>query len=131
MTALPFATDGIVVRSEDKPAGESWLPGEGNWVVAWKYSPVSQLAEVKNIQFSVGRTGKVSVVAGLEPVRLDDKQVRRVSLGSVERWQRLDIAQGDQVLISLAGQGIPRLDKLSGEGRIDKNRSLLPRSTIH
>ena len=130
VTALPFATDGIVVRSEDEPAGESWLPGEGNWVVAWKYSPVSQLAEVKSIQFSVGRTGKVSVVAGLEPVRLDDKQVRRVSLGSVGRWQRLDIAQGDQVLISLAGQGIPRLDKVVWRGT-DRQKPQPPASKYH
>lgn len=129
-TGLPFATDGIVVRSEDEPAGESWLPGEGNWVVAWKYSPVSQLAEVKNIQFSVGRTGKVSVVAGLEPVRLDDKQVRRVSLGSVGRWQRLDLTKGDQVLISLAGQGIPRLDKVVWRGT-DRQKPQPPDSQYH
>lgn len=130
VTALPFATDGIVVRSEEEPAGESWLPGEGNWVLAWKYSPVSQLAEVKSIQFSVGRTGKVSVVAGFEPVRLDDKQVRRVSLGSVGRWQRLDIAQGDQVLISLAGQGIPRLDKVVWRGT-DRQKPQPPASRYH
>lgn len=129
-TGLPFATDGIVVRSEDEPAGESWLPGEGNWVVAWKYSPVSQLAEVKNIQFSVGRTGKVSVVAGLEPVRLDDKQVRRVSLGSVGRWQRLDLTKGDQVLISLVGQGIPRLDKVVWRGT-DRQKPQPPDSQYH
>lgn len=129
-TGFPFATDGIVVRSEDEPAGESWLPGEGNWVVAWKYSPVSQLAEVKNIQFSVGRTGKVSVVAGLEPVRLDDKQVRRVSLGSVGRWQRLDLTKGDQVLISLAGQGIPRLDKVVWRGT-DRQKPQPPDSQYH
>ena len=129
-TGLPFATDGIVVRSEDEPAGEGWLPGEGNWVVAWKYSPVSQLAEVKNIQFSVGRTGKVSVVAGLEPVRLDDKQVRRVSLGSVGRWQRLDLAKGDQVLISLAGQGIPRLDRVVWRGT-DRQKPQPPDSQYH
>lgn len=115
-TALPFATDGIVVRSADEPAGDGWLPGEGRWVVAWKYTPVAQVAEVRGIQFGVGRTGKVSVVAELDPVKLDDKQVRRVSLGSVTRWQRLDIVPGDQVLISLAGQGIPRFDRVVWRG---------------
>jgi DNA ligase (NAD+) len=49
---------------------------------------------VSDIHFSVGRTGKISVVAALEPVQLDDKQVQRVSLGSVGRWQNLDIAPG-------------------------------------
>jgi len=115
-SVLPFATDGIVVRSAIEPAGEHWQPGAGDWVVAWKYSPVSQLAEVKAIQFAVGRTGRISVVASLEPVQLDDKRVQRVSLGSVGRWRTLDIAPGDQVLVSLAGQGIPRLDKVVWRG---------------
>lgn len=114
--ALPFATDGIVVRSADELPGENWLPGEGSWVVAWKYPPVAQVAEVRDIHFTVGRTGKIAVVAALEPVRLDDKQVQRVSLGSVGRWQRLDIAPGDQIQVSLAGQGIPRFDKVVWRG---------------
>ena len=129
-TALPFATDGIVVRSTDEPPGEGWLPGEGGWVVAWKYSPVAQVAEVKGIQFTVGRTGKVSVVATLEPVQLDDKHVQRVSLGSVGRWQQLDIAPGDQVLVSLAGQGIPRFDKVVWRGS-DRQKPQPPASDYH
>ena len=130
VTGLPFATDGIVVRSEDAPAGEGWLPGEGNWLVAWKYAPAAQVTEVSDIHFSVGRTGKMSVVAALEPVQLDDKQVRRVSLGSVERWQRLDIASGDQIQVSLAGQGIPRFDKVVWRGT-DRHKPEPPASRYH
>ncbi|EOZ7527723.1 NAD-dependent DNA ligase LigB [Enterobacter quasiroggenkampii] len=130
VAALPFATDGIVVRSEDAHAGEGWLPGEGNWVVAWKYMPAAQVAEVSDIHFSVGRTGKMSVVAALEPVQLDDKQVQRVSLGSVERWQRLDIAPGDQIQVCLAGQGIPRFDKVVWRG-MDRHKPEPPASRYH
>lgn len=129
-TALPFATDGIVVRSAEPPTGESWLPGEGNWIIAWKYSPAAQVAEVRNILFSVGRTGKISVVAALEPVQLDDKRVQRVSLGSVGRWQRLDIAPGDQIQVSLAGQGIPRFDKVVWRGA-DRQKPEPPASRYH
>lgn len=129
-TALPFATDGIVVRSAEEPTGENWLPGEGTWVVAWKYTPVTQLAGVKDIQFAVGRTGRVSVVAVLEPVLLDDKRVQRVSLGSVVRWQQLDVAPGDQVLVSLAGQGIPRLDRVVWRG-VDRQKPQPPTSQYH
>lgn len=113
---LPFVTDGIVIRSAQEPTGERWLPGEGSWVVAWKYAPVAQVAEVRAITFAVGRTGRIAVVAALEPVQLDDKRVQRVNLGSVGRWQALDIAPGDQVLVSLAGQGIPRVDKVVWRG---------------
>lgn len=129
-TPLPFATDGIVVRSADSPLGENWLPGEGNWVVAWKYSPATQVTEVSDIRFTVGRTGKISVVAALEPVQLDDKQVQRVNLGSVGRWQRLDIAPGDQIQVSLAGQGIPRFDKVVWRGT-DRQKPLPPPSRYH
>ncbi|QMR76038.1 NAD-dependent DNA ligase LigB [Enterobacter sp. RHBSTW-00175] len=127
---LPFATDGIVVRSANEPPGERWLPGEGHWVVAWKYAPVSQVAEVRDIRFTVGRTGKISVIAALEPVQLDDKRVQRVNLGSVARWQELDIAPGDQILISLAGQGIPRIDKVVWRGPL-RQKPNPPPSKFH
>jgi DNA ligase (NAD+) len=113
---LPFVTDGIVVRSAQEPAGNEWLPGEGRWVVAWKYTPASRVTDVKGITFSVGRTGRIAVVATLEPVQLDDKRVQRVNIGSVRRWHALDIAPGDQILVSLAGQGLPRLDSVVWRG---------------
>jgi len=127
---LPFVTDGIIVRSSIEPVGEQWLPGEGGWVVAWKYSPVSQVAEVNAIQFAIGRTGKISVVAALESIQLDDKRVKRVNLGSVSRWQALDIAPGDQILVSLAGQGIPRVDKVVWRGN-DRKKPAPPVSHYH
>lgn len=103
---LPFVTDGIVIRTQREPAGDGWLPGQGFWVAAWKYQPVSQVAEVSTIQFAIGRSGKITVVAHLQPIKLDDKLVRRVNVGSVARWRQLDLAPGDQILVSLAGQGI-------------------------
>ncbi len=113
---LPFVTDGVVIRSAQEPAGNRWLPGDGSWVIAWKYAPVTRIAEVRSITFAVGRTGRIAVVATLEPVQLDDKRVQRVNLGPVGRWQALDIAPGDQVQVSLAGQGIPRLDSVVWRG---------------
>lgn len=109
---LPFATDGIVVRRGLESAGRFWAPGQGDWVIAWKYPPASRVMEVRGISFSIGRSGKIAVVANLEPQHLDDKRVQRVSVGSVSRWQNLDIGIGDQLQISLAGQGIPRIDSV-------------------
>ena len=80
-----------MVRASAEPPGEEWLPGKevgsshGNTFL-W---PVT---EVKAIHFTVGRTGRITAIAQLEPLMLDDKRVQRVSLGSVNRWQRLDIA---------------------------------------
>ncbi|ESV06223.1 NAD-dependent DNA ligase LigB [Escherichia coli] len=113
---LPFVTDGVVVRGAKEPEPRHWLPGQAEWLVAWKYQPVAQVAEVKAIQFAVGKSGKISVVASLAPVMLDDKKVQRVNIGSVRRWQEWDIAPGDQILVSLAGQGIPRIDDVVWRG---------------
>ena len=113
---LPFVTDGVVVRAAKEPESRHWLPGQAEWLVAWKYQPVAQVAEVKAIQFAVGKSGKISVVASLAPVMLDDKKVQRVNIGSVRRWQEWDIAPGDQILVSLAGQGIPRIDDVGWRG---------------
>ena len=113
---LPFVTDGVVVRAAKEPESRHWLPGQAEWLVAWKYQPVAQVVEVKAIQFAVGKSGKISVVASLAPVMLDDKKVQRVNIGSVRRWQEWDIAPGDQILVSLAGQGIPRIDDVVWRG---------------
>ncbi|NDJ55565.1 NAD-dependent DNA ligase LigB [Enterobacteriaceae bacterium 4M9] len=107
---LPFVTDGIIIQQAQQPPARAWRPGQGEWRAAWKYPPVEQVAEVRDVLFNRGRTGNVSVVLLLESVQLDDKRVSRVNVGSLRRWHELDIAPGDQVSISLAGQGIPRVN---------------------
>lgn len=110
--ALPFVTDGVVVHQSQRPAGKRWLPGEGTWAAAWKYQPPEVSAEVLSVDFPVGRTGKIAAVLHLQPVQLDDKTVRRVNIGSLRRWQESDIVAGDVITLSLAGQGIPRLERV-------------------
>ena len=109
---LPFVTDGVVVHQAMRPAGDSWMPGEGDWAAAWKFQPPNVTSEVRSVGFNVGRTGNIAVVLHLQPVQLDDKTVRRVSIGSLQRWRRWDVIAGDQVAIGLAGQGIPRLERV-------------------
>ena len=108
---LPFVTDGVVIHGTPVK-GAYWLPGDNTWSAAWKYTPLKVSAEVRSVDFPIGRTGKTGAVLNLLPVQLDDKKVSRVNIGSLKRWQALDIVPGDRVAISLAGQGIPRLDEV-------------------
>ncbi|SEJ19512.1 NAD-dependent DNA ligase LigB [Frateuria terrea] len=108
--ALPFATDGTVLRQGHRPHARDWQPAPPDWAVAWKYPPAQALATVRAVDFRRGRRGGVSVVLELEPVVLDDRTVQRVSVGSLAHWRRLDARPGDQVSISLAGLTIPRFD---------------------
>ncbi len=109
---LPFASDGVVLHQASRAPAERWRASAPYWAVAWKYPASKALALVRKVRFKIGRTGRITPILELEPVRLDDRQISRVSAGSLKRWQALDIRPGDQVSISLAGQVIPRLDQV-------------------
>jgi DNA ligase (NAD+) len=120
---LPFASDGVVLRQSRRSPAERWQARAPYWAVAWKYPFAQALAEVRKVNFKVGRTGRITPVLELKPVMLDDREIRRVSASSLKRWQELDIRPGDQVAISLAGLTIPRLDSvvLRASQRADLN----------
>ncbi|MDB6141495.1 MAG: ligB [Pseudomonas sp.] len=109
---LPFASDGVVMRQSQRPPAERWQAKAPYWIVAWKYPYAQALAQVRKVQFNIGRSGRITPVLDIEPVQLDDRQIKRISVGSLQRWQQLDIRPGDQVAISLAGLTIPRLDSV-------------------
>ncbi len=109
---LQFAADGIVVRQGHRPPASAWRAKPPPWAVAWKYPPAQALAEVVAVEFRVGRSGRITPVLELAPVRLDDRTIRRVSVGSLPRWRELDIRPGDQVALTLAGLTIPRFDSV-------------------
>lgn len=116
--AMPFAADGTVVRQGQRPAASTWKARPPAWAVAWKYPAAQALAEVRAVTFTVGRTGRVTPVLELNPVQLDDHRVQRVSVGSLRRWQQLDIRPGDQVEVVLAGLTVPRLQSVVWRARI-------------
>ena len=109
---LPFASDGVVLHQALHAPANRWQASAPYWAVAWKYPVTRALALVRKVQFKIGRTGRITPILELEPVRLDDRQIRRVSVGSLKHWHALDIRPGDQVSISLAGQVIPRLEQV-------------------
>ncbi|MBC9248942.1 DNA ligase B [Pseudomonas alcaligenes] len=111
-SALPFASDGVVLRQGRRPAGSSWAAEPPQWAAAWKYPVAQALTEVRAVQFNIGRSGRITPVLQLQPVQLDGRSIQRVSLGSLQRWQALDARPGDQVAIALAGLTIARLDSV-------------------
>lgn len=107
---LPFATDGVIIRQGQRPPVQRWQAKAPYWIAAWKHPYSQALADVRKVNFNIGRSGRITPVLELDPVRLDDRQVSRISVGSLQRWQELDIRPGDQIAVSLAGLTIPRLD---------------------
>ncbi|WP_277811052.1 NAD-dependent DNA ligase LigB [Chromohalobacter canadensis] len=107
--ALPFATDGIVVKRGDRPDGHEWEASPPDWAMAWKYPAQQAIAHVDALDFTVGRTGRITAVATLTPVMLGDKRITHVSLGSLAHWRKTNVRPGDQVRLRLAGLTIPQL----------------------
>jgi len=105
---LPFASDGLILRQGQRPPAERWEAKVPYWIAAWKYPVAQALARVRDVTFSIGRTGRITPVLELDAVQLDDRQVRRVSMASLQRWEAQDVQPGDQVAVDLAGLTIPR-----------------------
>lgn len=111
-SALPFATDGVVLRQAQRPQATRWQAEPPHWAVAWKYPASQALAVVQAVDFRIGRSGRITPVLRVQPVKLDDRRIEYVSATSLQRWQALDIRPGDQVVIRLSGLTIPVLDSV-------------------
>lgn len=114
----PFAADGIVVKLDDMALRHKL--GEGSrapfWAAAWKFPPATKTAMVRAIVWQVGRTGRHTPVAELDPVNLGGIVVTRVSLHNSEALARLDVSPGDLVEIALVGDVIPQIKSVLKAG---------------
>jgi DNA ligase (NAD+) len=107
--ALPYEIDGMVLKVDD----EALLAKLGNTshhprgMIAFKYAAEQGITTVNQIEITVGKTGTLTPVAILEPVRLAGTTVTRASLHNFEEVARKDIRVGDQVVVEKAGEIIP------------------------
>ena len=117
--ALPYATDGIVVKVNQLPLQSSlgFTAKSPRWATAYKFKPEEALTKLVSIDYQVGRTGAVTPVANLEPVQLSGTKVKRASLHNAEQMQLLDIHIGDYVYVEKGGEIIPKITRVAPEKR--------------
>lgn len=110
----PFAMDGIVVKVDDLRLRQRLGAGARApfWAAAWKFPPDTATTRVREITWTVGRSGRRTPVAELVPVQFGGVTVSRVSLHNEAELARLDVAPGDQVVVGLVGDVIPQLLKV-------------------
>ncbi|HMC90242.1 MAG TPA: NAD-dependent DNA ligase LigA [Gemmataceae bacterium] len=106
---LPYETDGMVIKVND--LGQQRRLGSTSkaprWVVAYKFEAEQALTKLLKIEVQVGKTGILTPVAHLEPVKLAGTTVSRASLHNADEIARKDIRVGDMVLVEKAGEIIP------------------------
>ncbi|HEU4460632.1 MAG TPA: NAD-dependent DNA ligase LigA [Methylibium sp.] len=109
--ALPFDIDGVVYKLDDRAlqAQLGFKSREPRWAVAHKYPAQEQTTRLKAIEVQVGRTGKLTPVAKLEPVFVGGTTVSNVTLHNRFDLRRRGVRVGDQVIVRRAGDVIPEI----------------------
>lgn len=108
---LPYETDGVVVKVDDfasrRIAGE--VSRSPRWAIAAKFPAEEGVTKLVDIEVSVGRTGVLTPVAILEPVRVRGVEIASATLHNADEIARKDIRIGDYVVVRRAGDVIPQV----------------------
>ncbi len=116
---LDYEVDGSVIKVDDlrqrDEIGE--LERSPRWAIAFKFAARQETTRVREIRTYVGRTGVLTPVAVLDPVRIGGVTVAHASLFNQDELDRLDIREGDSVFVERAGDVIPRIVKVVKERR--------------
>ena len=122
--SLDFQTDGLVIKVDDLAQRErlGYRSKSPRWVIAFKYEAEQAVTKIVDITVQVGKTGKLTPVADLVPVRLAGTTVKRATLHNADEIDRKDIRIGDTVVIQKAGEIIPQVVRVEVEGRTGAER---------
>ena len=122
---LDYDIDGLVIKVNDienqQILGE--LTHSPRWAAAWKFKPAEAITVIKDITVQVGRTGALTPVAKVEPVKIRGVMISRVTLHNPDEIKRLDIRIHDSVVVHRAGDVIPKVVKVIKEKRPKNTRA--------
>ncbi len=115
----PFDMDGAVIKVNERQLyGELGRTAKSpRWAIAYKYEPEQAATRLRGVTVQVGRTGVLTPVAELDPVRISGSTVSRATLHNWDEIGRKDIRVGDTVVIEKAGEIIPAVVRVVGEDR--------------
>jgi DNA ligase (NAD+) len=109
--SLDFEIDGCVVKVDQRTLWrELGVTGrEPRWAIAWKFPPITATTRLNRVVWNVGRTGRLLPFAMLEPVHVGGVTVSTATLHNEEDLARKDAREGDEVVVTRAGDVIPQV----------------------
>lgn len=116
---LPFEIDGMVIKVNSLALQQQlgFLSREPRWATAYKFPAETVMTRLHTIEWQVGRTGQITPVGKLEPVKVGGVTVSNVTLHNFGEIQRLDVRAGDMVSVHRAGDVIPKVTRVWHEQR--------------
>ena len=117
--SLPYDIDGIVIKVDDMSLYDKlgYTAKTPRWAIAYKFPPEEVITKLLDIIYTVGRTGKITPNAVLEPVRVAGSTVQRATLHNEDFIKEKDLKVGDYVVIRKAGDVIPEVVRVVLERR--------------
>lgn len=108
---LPYDTDGVVIKvnSIQQQRLLGFTAKAPRWAIAYKFKAERVVSQLLSVDFQVGRTGAITPVANLTPVKLAGTVVKRASLHNAEQIALLDLHVGDFVYVEKGGEIIPKI----------------------
>lgn len=109
--SLPYEIDGVVVKVDSFSQQEAmgYTARAPRWAIAFKFPPEEKTTLLRDITVQVGRTGKLTPVAEMNPVVVAGSTVARATLHNVDEVHRKDVRVGDTVIVRKAGDVIPEV----------------------
>ncbi|MBI2468324.1 MAG: NAD-dependent DNA ligase LigA, partial [Candidatus Rokubacteria bacterium] len=116
---LGYEADGVVVKldSLDQQRRLGATAHHPRWAIAYKFAAQQATSAVRRIVINVGRTGALTPSAELDPVRIAGATISRATLHNADEIERLDVREGDTVVVERAGDVIPHILRVLAEKR--------------
>ncbi len=130
-TTLKYAVDGVVVRVDrfDLQERLGYTSKAPRWCIAYKYAAEQAVTKLLKVDWQVGKTGKLTPRATMEPVFLAGTTVTHATLHNLGEIRRKDIRVGDCVVIEKAGEIIPQVVRVLKEKRVGDIPEIEPPAT--